>query len=255
MRPPTLNYLTLVGFLLLGLSQASTATDADIPNYHDAREEYTQQRKATQTGSPFSTQDRQVMERAAAELARILPNPGLQVGQLAPDFTLPDAEGRPLRLSDQLARGPVILVFYRGAWCPFCNLHLHVLQQSLPLFKEYDARLIAVTPQRPDKSQAQIKKEHYPFAILSDLDDRVMRAYRLYYELSDELVGVYKKHGLDVEAYNGPGRTVLPIPGTFVIDTSGVIRAAHAQTDYKQRMEPEAIIRALREIKQGTTTQ
>lgn len=189
------------------------------------------------------------MSQAVENLARDMPEPGLAAGAKAPDFTLPNAYGKPIRLYDQLKQGPVVLVFYRGAWCPYCNLQLHALQASLPHFERYGARVLAVTPQKPDKSLEQIEKDQYPFEILSDVDSSVMKAYRLYYSVSAELVDVYRRNfGLDLAAYNGKGRYVLPAPGTFIIDTAGYVRAASASVDYKERMEPQAIVAALEAI-------
>lgn len=127
-------------------------------------------------------------------------------------------------------------------------MHLHVLQDSLPQFKKYGAQLITITPQTPDKSAEHIGKDGYPFEVLSDLDSQVMKNYKLYYELPDDLLAVYKNHGTDLEAFNGAGRNVLPVPGSFVIDSNGIIRAMQAQTDYMLRMEPGAIIEALKTI-------
>lgn len=192
---------------------------------------------------------RAIMEKAASDLAKALPEPGLNVGTVAPDFTLPDAFGNPVALKALLTQGPVILTFYRGAWCPYCNLQLHALQESLPHFQRYGAQLVAITPQKPDRSRSQIEKDAYPFPILSDLDNRVMQAYKLYFEVPEELRTLYlQDFKLDIAEYNGSGRYGLPVPGTFVIDQQGIIRAAFADTDYKKRMEPAAIIEALSAI-------
>ena len=112
----------------------------------------------------------------------------------------------------------------------------------------HGAQLVAITPQKPDKSTEQLKKDGYPFLVLSDLGSSVMKAYRLFYELDPELVKVYKKFGLNVEDFNGPGRNVLPVPGTFVLDQKGVVRARHADTDYTKRMEPTEIIKILKAL-------
>ena len=232
-------YLSLVVCMLLPLSlQAETP-----PGYQQALEQF----KAKSAGqkSPFSTEDRAIMEKSAQALAKRMPSPGIRVGETAPDFELKDALGKTVKLSDELRQGPVVLVFYRGGWCPYCNLHLHVLSRYHQQFADRGARLIAVTPQQPDKSLEQLKKDGFPFTILSDLDSRVMQAYELYFELDDELLAVYRKHGLDIEAYNGAGRTVLPVPGTFVIGTDGRVIAMQAETDYTRRMEPAAILQAL----------
>lgn len=188
------------------------------------------------------------MKKAAESLSKSLPNPGIHLGEKAPFFNLKNAFGKEVSLKKELKKGPVILVFYRGAWCSFCNMHLHVLQENLEIFKKYGAQLIAVTPQTPDKSAEQIKKDGYPFEVLSDLDNKVMKDYKLYFEMPEKLLSIYKKHGIDIEAYNGAKRTALPIPGSFVIDKKGIVRAMQAQTDYKIRMEPKMIIEALIEI-------
>lgn len=198
--------------------------------------------------SPFSEADMAIMQKAASDLARKMPDPGLKVGAEAFDFSLPNAFGKTVNLKALLDKGPVVLVFYRGAWCPFCNMHLNALHKSLPSFQALGAQLVLVTPQTPDKSAEQIKKADYPFEVLSDLDNSVMKQYRLYFELPDELLAVYKKHGLDIEAYNGKGRVGLPIPGTFVIDQKAIVRAVHAQSDYKQRMEPADIVKVLQKL-------
>ena len=198
--------------------------------------------------SPFTQNDFEVMKQASERLSKSMPNPGIAIGQPAPDFTLSDAYGNKLNLKQTLKKGPVILVFYRGAWCPFCNLHLHTLKKRMPEFKKYNAQLITITPQKPDKSAAQIKEKDLPFKVLSDLDSQVMKDYRLYFELEPQLVSIYKRVGLDVEAYNGKGRNVLPVPGTFVIDQQGIVRAMQAETDYKKRMEPNDIIEVLKKL-------
>ena len=232
--------------LLLLLAPAGIAATDELPSYKQSLDQYLE--KSANEKSPFSTSDMAVMENAGKDLDRSMPDPGIKVGEKAPDFVLNNALGKPVSLKDKLKEGPVVLVFYRGAWCPFCNMHLHVLQQSLPEFKKHGAQLITITPQTPDKSVEQFKQKAFPFEVLSDLDNRVMKDYRLYFELPADLVDVYKKHGLDIEAFNGKGRNVLPVPGSFVIDTNGVVRAMHADTDYKQRMEPSVIIDALKSM-------
>ncbi len=238
----SLCYLTA----LLLIVSSGIATADELPSYKQSLEQHIE--KSKNEKSPFSASDMAVMENAGKNLARTIPAPGIKVGEKAPDFVLNNALGKTVSLKDKLKQGPVVLIFYRGAWCPFCNMHLHVLQESLPEFRKYGAQLITITPQRPDKSVEQFKEKGYPFEVLSDLDSQVMKDYRLYFELPAELVDVYKNHGLDIEAFNGKGRNVLPVPGSFVIDTNGIVRAMHADTDYKNRMEPSAIIDALKAI-------
>ena len=108
---------------------------------------------------------------------------GLAVGDAAPNFTLPDALGRPVTLSDLLEKGPVVLTFYRGEWCPFCNLQLRSLQEALPLFLEHDATLVAISPQAPDHALSLTEKHGLAYAVLSDVDQSVIRAYRVQFTL------------------------------------------------------------------------
>jgi peroxiredoxin len=224
------------------LSLAAPLHAAQPGDYQGALQEY-QARTSAKPG--FSADEQAVMARAKAALAKTLPDPGIKVGERAPDFTLPNAFGQRVNLYDELKKGPVVLVFYRGAWCPFCNMHLHALRESLPRFQALGAQLIAITPQTPDKSLEQFKAAPREFDVLSDLDSTAMRAYRLLFEVDPDLAAVYRKHGLDLIEYNGPGRNVLPAPGTFVIDRDGIVRAMQADTDYTKRMEPADVIRAL----------
>lgn len=238
----SLCYLTV---LLLVVPTATAAVN-ELPGYKQSLEQYSEKSKGEK--SPFTPSDMAIMEKAGKDLNNSMPAPGIKVGEKAPDFVLNNALGKTVSLKDKLKQGPVVLVFYRGAWCPFCNMHLHVLQGSLPEFKKYGAQLITITPQTPDKSVEQFKEKGYPFEILSDLDSMVMKDYKLYFELPADLVEVYKNHGIDIEAFNGKGRNVLPVPGSFVIDTNGIVRAMFADTDYTKRMEPSAIIDALKKM-------
>jgi len=234
--------------ILLSSVLVNVAIAESTASYKQSRDEMMKKSAEKSKKAPkFSKADRQLMKDSMEAVKKKYPSPGLKAGDQAPGFTLLNANAKQVNLAEQLKNGPVILVFYRGAWCPFCNLHLHALQKSLPAFKKYNASVIAITPQQPDQSLKQVKKDKYPFEILSDLDDAVMKQYGLYYELSPELVKLYKSKGLDVEAFNGKGRTALPVPGTFVIGMNGVIKAVHAQHDYKERMEPADILKVLKQ--------
>ena len=217
----------------------------EIKSYQESFDYFMQKRKASP--AKYSKEEQKIMQDATKSLQISLPNPGIHVGEKAPLFNLKNAFGKNISLEEELKKGPVILVFYRGSWCPFCNMHLHVLQENLEIFKKYEAQLITVTPQSPNKSAQQIKKDGYPFEVLSDLDNSVMKDYKLYFELPQEVLDIYKKHDLNIETKEDKP-TALPIPGSFVIDQNGVVRAMQAQTDYRVRMEPEMIIEALIEI-------
>jgi len=237
----------------------AVASDAElrepIPSYQEAREAFKAE-MAKAGGPKFRPEDRRVMDNAARDLAAAQPDPGLPVGEKAPDFVLPNAFGKDVRLTDLLSEGPVVLTFYRGAWCPYCNLQLRGLRKTLPYIEQEGARLVAITPQKPDKSREQVEKDGYAFEILSDLDDRVMKEYRLYFEVPSDLSEVYKQRlALDLAEYNGEGRYVLPVPATFVIDRDGMIRAAYADVDYRNRVEPATIIAALQALPPASVRQ
>ncbi len=240
------NSALIVGAGLLMSSLVHANELAPIPSYQQGLEQFQAERAKSAQKPNLTDADKKLMADSAKALAAAMQDPGLKAGARAPDFTLVNAHGEPVTLSEMLQRGPVILTFYRGAWCPYCNLQLKMLRESLPHFQRHGGQLVAVTPQRPDKSLAQVEKDHYSFEILSDLDSAVMQAYGLYFEVPADLSEVYKnKLGVDLAEYNGEGRQVLPIPGTFVIDTRGIVRGAFADTDYRKRMEPAEIVRVL----------
>ena len=235
-------------FSLFFIPLNSIYASDSVPSYQDALDHFIEKSKKKKKNGGFSKSDKAIMKKSGEDLAKNMPSPGLKAGDMAPDFTLKNAFGKNVTISNVLKKGPVILSFYRGAWCPFCNLQLHTLHKSMPVFKKYNAQLVLVTPQTPDKSKGQIKKGKYTFEVLSDLDSHVMKIYNLFYKLDAELVKVYKKNGLDVESFNGKGRTVLPVPGTYVIDQKSIIRAAYADTDYKKRMESQTILDVLKKM-------
>ncbi len=172
----------------------------------------------------------------------------LKVGQLAPEFTLPDAFGHPVSLSALLARGPVVISFYRGEWCPFCNIELRALQQALPAMEQLGATLVAISPELPDHGIVASEKNKLTFPVLSDFGNNVARQFGIVFQVGQELkefsLNVFKN---DLALRNGEDSYELPVPATYVLDTSGVIRFAHVDVDYMiGRAEPEEIISALK---------
>ena len=169
-------------------------------------------------------------------------------GDQAPDFELTNVRGSTLSIRDALAEGPVVLSFYRGSWCPFCNLELNALQQQLPAIRDCGARLIAVSPEKPDSSLTHAEKLNLEFDVLSDPGNRVAGAYGLIMTVLESLRPLYLQWGIDLPAANGDDSHQLPVPATYVIDRYGTIQAAHVDKDYTKRMEPEAIIAALKAL-------
>jgi peroxiredoxin len=168
------------------------------------------------------------------------------IGDKAPGFELSSVRGGTLSIDDALSEGPVVLSFYRGSWCPFCNLELNALQQQLPAIRDCGARLIAVSPEKPDASLTHAEKLNLEFDVLSDPGNRVADAYGLIMTVLESLRPLYLQWGIDLPAANGDDSYKLPVPATYVIDRNGTIQAAYIDKDYTKRMEPEAILAALK---------
>ena len=170
----------------------------------------------------------------------------LQVGEKAPSFTLPDALGRQVSLAGFLQQGPVVVTFYRGEWCPYCNLQLHAYQQVLPQIKELGANLIAISPQTPDHSLSMSEKHELAFPVLSDQGNQVARQFGLVYSVEEDIRTLFKSLGSDIPAFNGDESWEIPVPGTFIISQDGTIRLTYADADYTHRLEPSALLESLR---------
>lgn len=243
--------LLLLWVLALSVS-AAHAQDA-LPKLGERLQRYQEENQGK--FEALAPKDQEIIKKYKENLLREMANAGLKVGEKAPDFTLPNAFGKPVNLYQQLKQGPVILAFYRGAWCPFCNLQLRAYQHALPVFQRYQANLITITPQLPDQSIQQVKKTPLTFEVLSDLDSAVMKTYQLFFEVPRDLHEVYKAMEIvNLEEFNGQGRIELPVPGTFIIDQQGIIRAAFADPDWTKRMEPIDIVLALAKIRKKLGT-
>jgi len=172
----------------------------------------------------------------------------LKAGDCAPDFRLPDARGGSLRLNSLLAAGPVVLSFYRGGWCPYCNLELRALQQALPGITRLGATLVAVSPQTPDESLSTAEKNALVFPVLSDAGSATAKSFGTAYDLAEELRPIYTRFGHALPDKNGDESWVLPIPATYIIDTDGTITLAFVDVDYRNRLEPADILAALQSL-------
>lgn len=187
-----------------------------------------------------------VMEAATADLrATGIAARALQVGAKAPDVTLPDALNRPVQLSALWQHGPLVLVFYRGGWCPYCNLELRAWQQQADALQHLGARLVAVSPQTPDNSLSTAEKNALAFPVLSDSALQAATAFGVAFEMPPALIALYTQAGNDLAVVNGNGRWVLPLPATYVIDRDGRIAYAHVEVDYRLRAEPADVLAAV----------
>ncbi|GAC1605020.1 MAG: peroxiredoxin-like family protein [Acidimicrobiales bacterium] len=190
-----------------------------------------------------------VMDAATADVASSWDaEAAVKVGDTAPDFTLPDANGDKVNFAGLLETGPVVLAFYRGGWCPYCSTELRALQASLPELRELGATLVAISPQTPDNSLSTAEKLELAFPVLSDVGNTVSRAFGLVFTLPESLRAVYTGFGLDLPAANGDDSFELPVPATYVIDRNGSVTWRFADADYTRRAEPSDILDAVRTL-------
>jgi peroxiredoxin len=175
-------------------------------------------------------------------------NKALKPGDIAPGFKLKNSIGDMIDLSVQLKNGPVILTWYRGGWCPYCNLALNFLQQYLANFKAYGAQLIAITPEKPDQSLSTTEKHSLQFEVLTDETNEIAAKYAGVHGLPKNVRDFYGERGVG-EHYSDYKNVEFPIPATYLIAGDGIIRYAFAESDYRKRAEPTEILEVLKELK------
>ncbi len=168
----------------------------------------------------------------------------LNVGAQAIDGELPDANGSAVKLSDLWAKGPVVVVWYRGGWCPYCNLQLRAMQEALPAIKAKGGTMIAITPETPDNSLSTVEKNELEFVVLSDVGNELAKKYGVVFKLPEKVSPIYKQM-IDLSKYNGNDSDELPLAATYVIDQSGKIRYAFLDANYTARAEPADVVAAL----------
>ncbi len=219
---------------------APTGSASKLQTKLDEITNQTAQRAPKETVALYENGTKQVGESGVLASA-------LKVGATAPDFTLNDATGKPVSLSKMLKSGPVVLTWYRGGWCPFCNIQLHAYQDALGEIKAAGGQLVALTPEKPDNTLTTAEKNALQFAVLSDTGNKVGHLYGIVYKMPGSLVEKFKDR-LDLPKINGDESWELPLAATYVIGRDGKITHAFVNADYRKRDEPEAIIAALKKL-------
>jgi len=191
------------------------------------------------------------MHRATAELiASGAAQKALQVGGKAPAFTLADAEGKTVSSVELLREGPLVVTFYRGVWCPYCNMDLQAIEAALPELEQRGARLVAISPQTAPNSRRSQRENKISFPILSDPRNEVAAAFGLRFALPGYLADLYKNvFRNDLAIVNGDDSWTLPMPARFVIAQDGTIVYAEVNPDYTRRPDPEALLPVLDQLK------
>jgi peroxiredoxin len=185
--------------------------------------------------------DRATMELAASQILTQV----VAVGGQAPSFVLPNAVGKQVSLDQLLARGPVVISFYRGVWCPFCNLEQRALQQALPQITALGASLVAISGMTPDNSMSMVERLGLAYEVLTDAGLIVARRYGLVFELPEDLREAYSRMGHPIPHFNGTTEHTLPIAATYVVDNDGIVRFAYANPNYMHRADPADVLAAL----------
>jgi peroxiredoxin len=178
---------------------------------------------------------------ALAQLAR----GAIKAGEAFPTLVLPNHKGSTTDLGVLIASSPLIVTFYRGGWCPYCNLELRAYQDLLPKIIAKGARLVAISPETPDNSLSTAEKNALSFDVLTDSDGYLADALGIRFELSTAIKALYQKFGHDLPVRNGDGRWSLPVPATYVIEKGGRISLAHVDADYRKRLDPQVALDAL----------
>ncbi len=190
------------------------------------------------------------MHRATEELiASGAADKALKVGDKAPSFTLNDSDGNAVSSADLLAKGPLVVTFYRGVWCPYCNMDLQAIQEALPKIKELGADLVAISPQTAPNSRRSQRENKLDFPILSDKGNEVADAFHLRFKLPDYLQELYKNvFSNDLATANGEPSWTLPMPARYVIGQDGKILYAEVNPDYTNRPDPEELLPVLEKV-------
>ncbi len=191
-----------------------------------------------------------VMQDASEALQRSgLVGQALKAGDTVADFDLPEVGGGRVRLADVLLAGPVVISFYRGAWCPYCNLEMQALQRELPEIKACGASLLAIAPELPEYAGEIRDKGNLTFPLLHDRNHALARQFGLVFSLPESLQAIYTNFGIELAASQGNDGFELPMPATYIVDQSGTIVHAFVDADYTKRMEPSEITDILKHMK------
>ncbi len=186
----------------------------------------------------------QVMLDATEDLKRLsLSKNALKISDKAIDFELPNAVNKPVSLKEALENNDFVVInFYRGIWCPYCNLELQALQSINSELEKLNAKLIAISPQTPDSSLTTKEKNELEFEVLSDKDNKVAKEYGLVFSLAEELRPIYKSFGIDIVAANEENSFELPMPATYIVNKNQEIIYSFIDEDYTKRSEPQTIL-------------
>lgn len=168
----------------------------------------------------------------------------LMIGQPIPDTELKTAAGKTFDLQAAVQEQPVVLIFYRGGWCPFCNAHLGQLQEAAPQLRELGYQIIGISPDRPEELQKSLGKGSLSYTLLSDSSMAAAKAFGIAFEVDAPMLKKLASYNIDIEAASGETHHLLPVPSVFIVGSDGIIDFSYANPDYKTRLAPEVLLAA-----------
>ena len=185
-----------------------------------------------------------ITSMVAAQTATVYPE-GLRVGDAAPVFTAKDQNGKTVNLKQALKNGPVVMLFYRGQWCPFCNKQLSHFSDSLQMLRAKGASVLAITPETEENVKKTVEKTKSSFPILEDEGMAIMKMYKVNFAVDENTITKYKGYGIDFDKANGGNGANLPVPATYIIGKDGIVKYVFFNTDYRKRASVQDIINNL----------
>jgi peroxiredoxin len=245
--------LALIGVSCSDGGEAVRQQSATVPKSQQAQAPATLAAKLEAQRAASATNISEEAKAIMAEADRALQKSGIHeravnVGQRVPLFELPDHTGSVVRMYEFLEKGPVVLMFYRGGWCPYCNLQLQAMEAEAAEIKELGATLLAITPDLADDTAQSVTEHALSFPVLTDKDNKAARAFGLVFQLSPELNQLYGSFGINLKQRHESEQNELPLTATYVIARNGVVRYAFLDTAYYHRAEPADVVAAVSEV-------
>lgn len=189
-----------------------------------------------------------IMDKASADLKKYGLKKAIVRGKKAPEFSLENYKNGTFSLKDALKNGPVVVTFYRGGWCPYCNIQLRAYEERIADFTKTGATLVAISPEKPSNAKETADAQKVSFDLLFDKDNKVARRFGLVFKIGEDLKKVYEGFGLDLEKSQGNDKWELPLAATYVIGQDGTVLYSFVEADYTRRAEPQEIIDLLNRL-------
>jgi peroxiredoxin len=239
----------IVAVLGIMLQFPGAAFAASEDSAKSARPVETRLKQMTEESSKLGTPEfAEASEQALQDLIKSrITETALSVGDTMPSFELPDPRKAVVKSKDLLAAGPIVIVFYRGAWCPYCNFYLRSMQEYLPEIKAHGATLVAISGENPDNSLSVEQKDSLTYPVLSDTGLSVARKFGIVYKVAPVIDKAMRDYGIDFRTYYNSDKAELPLGATYVVDKTGKIVYAYLDADYRHRAEPADVLAALKE--------